>query len=166
MKLLFNVINYQAIWLLCVMGGNQLAWIGLLLIGLHLLISQQRRNDLILIASLAIVGTIIDGTLKHLGLFSFSEDNNPIPFWLGVIWMALATLPNHSLAWLQSKPILASALGAVGGPIAYLGGVHLEAAIIHWPMAVSIGVLLAIWATVTPLLMLVSSRLSTMRKNP
>ena len=160
MRLLFNVINYQTIWLLCVMGGNQLAWIGLLLIGLHLLISQQRRNDMILIVSLAIVGTIIDGALKHLGLFSFSEDNNPIPFWLGVIWMALATLPNHSLAWLQNKLFLAALLGGIGGPLAYWGGVRFGAATFHWPLPLSLGALIATWAITTPLLMLGSRKLS------
>ncbi len=153
MRLALNVLNYQAIWLLCVLGGNRMAWLGLVLIGAHLLWSHQRRSDLILIVIWAGGGMVLDGVLKLLGLFSFRGDAFPIPLWLIVIWMALATLPNHSLGWLQRKPLWAALLGAIGGPLAYWAGVRLDAATFHWPLLPTLVTLMAVWGIVTPLMM-------------
>lgn len=157
MRLLLNIVNYQAIWFLCVIGGNGLAWLGLLLIAGHLLVSNQRRSDLILMISLAVGGAIIDGSLKQLGLFSFPEDNSPIPFWLMVIWMALATLPNHSLAWLQNRLFIAALLGSIGGPLAYWGGTRLNAATFHWSLTLSLLTLTLVWSITTPAIMKLSN---------
>ncbi len=161
MRLVLNIINYQVIWLLCVISGNRMVWLALLLIGGHLFFSNQRRNDLILIMSLALGGIIIDGSLKQLGLFSFSEDNYPIPYWLIIIWMALATLLNHSLNWLKGKYALAALLGSIGGPLAYWGGVRFDAAVFLWPLPLSLAVLMLIWGILTPLLLKGSDKINT-----
>ncbi len=162
MKLLLNVLNYQLIWLLCVLGGNQMVWLSLVLIGIHLFFSKQRRADLILIISVAVCGMLIDGGLKQLGLFSFPEDNPPIPYWLMTIWMALATLLNHSLDWLKDKPLLAALAGGIGGPLAYWGGARLGAAVFLCPLPQSLGVLALVWAIFTPLMLKASQQLNNM----
>jgi hypothetical protein len=47
------------------------------------------------------------------------------------LWAMLATTLNMSLAWLKPKPILSILLGAISGPLAYLGGARLGAMQIH-----------------------------------
>ncbi|MBT8361137.1 MAG: DUF2878 domain-containing protein, partial [Deltaproteobacteria bacterium] len=98
MNWFINLIIYQITWFICVLGGNDLSWIPLIFLGIHLYLSPYRKADSMLIIALFCVGIVIDGTLKVLGLFNFTSDSFPIPYWLMVVWLVLATLPNHSLA--------------------------------------------------------------------
>ena len=118
MKALLNIGGYQAIWFLCVLWGNKGALVGLLLVGLHLVLSAKKQADLRMMALLAFWGMIVDGTLAWIGFFSFTEGGLPIPFWLLVIWLGLATTVHHSLAWMKTKPVLALLFGGIGGPAA------------------------------------------------
>lgn len=158
---LINLSIYQANWFICVLGGNSLLWLALLLVGLHFLLSPQRKNDLILAFTVLPAGVAIDATLEAVGLFSFSAAGVPIPWWLMVIWLTLATLPNHSLAWLQHRPVLSAVLAAIGGPAAYLGGAQLGVATINWDHGLAIGVLGLVWALFWPLVMHFAGRLAT-----
>jgi hypothetical protein len=157
MNWIINLIIYQITWFVCVLGGNDLAWIPLTFLGIHLYLSQHRKADVILIISLFFIGLLIDGTLKALGLFSFTSDSFPIPYWLMVVWLVLATLPNHSLAWMKKRPFLSAFFGALGGPLAYWAGVRLGAASFDWPLLQSMITLAIVWALLWPLVMLFSN---------
>jgi len=102
---------------------------------------------------LFVVGLGIDGILHILGFFSFNVAAKPIPFWLLVIWLALAILPHHSLAWLKSRVLLSAILGAIGGPLAYWAGVRLGVAHFNWSLPASLGILAVIWALLWPAVM-------------
>jgi apolipoprotein D and lipocalin family protein len=43
------------------------------------------------------------------------------------LWAAFATTLNHSLRWVVHRPMVATLLGAIGGPLAYLAGAKLGA---------------------------------------
>lgn len=150
MNILVNVAIYQAVWFLCVLGENRGAGLALLLLGLHLFLSPIRLLDLKMMGILLVAGLSIDGILYGLGFFSFNVAARPIPFWLLVIWLALAILPHHSLAWLKSRALLSAFLGALGGPIAYWAGVRLGAAHFNWSLPASLGTLAIIWALLWP----------------
>lgn len=110
--------------------------------------------------SVLVVGMCVDGVLKFVGFFSFSSDAFPIPLWLTVIWLSLATLPNHSLHWLKNKPLLSGTLAAAGGPLAYWAGVRFGVATFHLPLAWSLLILAVVWGLLFPFIMAISSILS------
>lgn len=153
MKILANIAIYQIVWFLCVLGENGGAWLALPLLGLHYLYSPIRLVDLKMMAVMLILGLIIDGTLYALGFISFNVAAKPIPFWLLVIWLTLAILPHHSLAWLKTRYFLSAFFGALGGPLAYWAGVRLGSAYFNWPILPSLVTLAIIWAFLWPAVM-------------
>ena len=157
MNWLVNLLIYNLVWLICVLGGNALAWLGLVLVAGHFLASPSRRRDALLAGALLAIGVIVDTTLVRIGFFSFNPDQFPIPLWLATIWLALATLPNHSLSWMKHRPVLSALFGALGGPLAYWGGVRLGAATLNWPLLESLLLLAVVWGLLWPLIMLLST---------
>nr|WP_320012368.1 DUF2878 domain-containing protein [uncultured Desulfobulbus sp.] len=154
MKSVVNACLYQLCWFLAVLGGNAGAIVALGLILLHLLFSAKRRADLRMTLLLLFAGLLIDGTLQQVGCISFSQTGGAIlPFWLLVIWGALAMTPNHCLAWLKGRLLLAAVFGGLGGPAAYWGGVRLGGASFQWDLGVSLLVLALIWAILWPVVM-------------
>lgn len=153
MRMFANLIIYQTVWLVCVLFGNAGALYAWPLLVLHLLLSDKKEADLKMMGLLLTVGLVIDGSLQTFDFFSFSNSGWPIPGWLMLIWLALATLPHHSLAWLQGRPLLSAAFGAIGGPLAYWSGVKLGIAIFHWPLIPALVTLAVIWALLWPAVM-------------
>ncbi len=124
---------------------------------LHLFFFDKKTVDILTMAALLGTGMIVDGTLSHLGLFSFREPGVILPLWPMIIWLALGITPNHSLAWMKRRPIVSCLFGAVGGPAAYWAGTRLEAAEFHWSLAASLLTLAVIWALLWPLVMYCSA---------
>lgn len=150
---LINVANYQAVWFMLVMGRNSLAWLAILLVLAHLGLSGRRKGDLLLLVLFGISGMALDGILKAVGLFGFADDGFPIPVWLIVLWLSLATLPGHALSWLWGRPFLCSVFGGLAGPLAYLAGSRLGAAELLWPTGAAMLVLALVWGGFWPLAM-------------
>lgn len=153
-----NLLIYQANWFICILGGNSWLWAAMLLLGLHLYLTPQFTRDLRLMVILLFTGMILDGGLKYIGFFSFSADHFPIPLWLMVIWLTLATLPNHSLGWLKNRPYWSAVLASLGGPAAYLGGARLGAASLNWDPWFSLVILGLLWGLTWPAVMWLSNR--------
>jgi hypothetical protein len=153
-----NVGINQAIWFLCVLGGNGGALFALPLLVVNILLSPQKRADLQMIGLLLLIGVVIDGTLQAIGFFSFSSGGFPIPLWLAVVWVALAALPHHSLAWMKKRILLSVLFGSLGGPLAYWAGVRLGAATFHWPLLSSLALLAVVWALLWTGVMAVAAR--------
>ena len=107
----------QAIWFLCVLGGHAGALFALPFLVPNILLSSNRRADLQMIALLLPIGVLRDSILQGIGFFSFTWTGFPIPFWLAVIWAALAFLPHHSLAWMKKGQLVSALFGALGGPL-------------------------------------------------
>ena len=154
-----NICAYQAVWALCVFFGNFGALISLPILAGHLLFMPHRREDLQMMGLLLLTGCIVDGMLHFFGLISFTETNIPIPIWLMVIWLALALLPNHSLNWMKGRPMLSSAFGAIGGPLAYWAGVKAGAAEFGQALLPSILLLGLIWTLIWPAAMQIAQKL-------
>ncbi len=157
MKWLFNLLLFQSLWLLAVFGGDTWLWAGALLLVVHLCWSDAWRKDLQLMVASLLMGLLIDGGLTAAGLFVFAAQSDYwIPPWLMLLWAALGILPRHSLQWMQDRIYLAPLFGAVGGPLAYWGGVAAGAAAFGWPLGLALGVLAVVWAIYWPLLMLLA----------
>lgn len=153
MKTFVNIILYQLIWFICVLGGNIGAIVALLLLLIHIVSTKERGPDLKIMGFMLFLGLLVDGTLQQVGFFTFTNTGFPIPLWLMVIWLGLAITPHHSLAWLKNRPLLSAVFGAFGGPAAYWAGARLGAASFSWPLWQSLATLAFIWAFVWPLVM-------------
>jgi hypothetical protein len=150
MNTIVNFAIYQIVWIVCVRFGNTGGLISLPLLTIHLILSDKRREDIKTMGLLLVAGLLVDGTLNAAGFFAFDPPGHPIPFWVMTIWLGLATLVHHSLAWLKSRLLLCSIFGALGGPIAYWSGVRMGAAAFNWELLPSLLVLAAIWASLWP----------------
>jgi hypothetical protein len=153
MNLLLNIVIYQAIWLLCVLFGNFGVLLSLPLLVLHFVLSPTRAADAQLMVALVVTGFIIDGSLQAAGVLALRGWGWPIPIWLAMIWLGLATLPHHSLWWMRSRLLVNILFGALGGPLAYWGGMRLGAASFPMTLEYSLLVLAVVWAVLWPLVM-------------
>ena len=126
-----NLLGYQLTWFVTVGSVKyDRAWIGelsaLLFCAGQVLASKQRGLDMRLIASALLAGTVLDGALATTGLVSYASASPVVtvfgcPLWILGLWAAFATTLTRSLGWLRHRVWAAAVLGAVGGPLAYLG---------------------------------------------
>jgi hypothetical protein len=74
------------------------------------------------------------------------------------LWGEFAIALNVTLRWLKRRPLLAMLLGAVFGPLSFLGGVRLGGArfVDEVPALITLAVM---WAALMPLVMALSDRL-------
>ena len=98
----------------------------------HLLVlsrAGERRSELVYILAVGLSGSLLDTGLRALEITSYptSPPSTFVPPWIAALWFLFATLPRHSLGWLRGRVGLAVLLGALGGPLSYLGGVRLGA---------------------------------------
>lgn len=156
-----NFVLYQATWLIAIIGAaHGLWWAGpaalSVFAGWHFSVSRQRRADLALLLSAALIGFAIDSILIRNGLLSYAAAQpSPMfaPVWIVALWMSFALTLNHSLGYLKSHLWAATLLGGLGAPLAYLaaartwGAVRFEA-----PEADVLACLAIIWAILTPAL--------------
>ncbi|MBC3455520.1 DUF2878 domain-containing protein [Pseudomonas mosselii] len=157
--LIANALWLQAGWWLCVLGAR---WPWLLLVVppvmvAHVFLCRDRAGEFRALLRVTLAGCLLDSLLGALGVFAF--DSRPLPMWLAMLWLVLASGLRHSLAW-AGWPFWRGALfGALGGSLAYLAGARL--AQVDLPLGtVTTALLLApIWALLLPSLV----RLATWR---
>lgn len=128
MRFWLNLAGYQLVWLAAVMwaaaGRPWLAVaVALVFALLQWLASAQRHSDLRLVAAALLLGVVLDGALAAAGILHYASATPALlaPLWILAIWVAFAMTLNHSLGFLRGRSWLAALLGAVGGPLAYLG---------------------------------------------
>ena len=137
MKNLLNFALFQAGWFACVLGAvrEEMWWgpIGVtVIVALHLVVlsrAGERGRELGFILGVGVVGSLLDTGLRALEVTAYptSPESLFVPPWIAALWFLFATLPYHSLGWLRGRWKLAFALGAIGGPLSYLGGVRMGA---------------------------------------
>jgi len=149
--LMGNALWLQAGWWACVLGADT-PWLLLIVpagLAVHLFFCPDRSSELRALLIVAVAGCLLDSLLGALGVFRFEQW--PLPLWLALLWLVLASGLRHSLAW-AGRPFWRGALaGMLGGPLAYLAGAPL--ADVELPLGpVGTGLLLApLWALALPL---------------
>jgi hypothetical protein len=163
---LTNYLLFQIGWFTCVSRAAEGdMWTGplavLVITALHLLIvvrPSERRWELGYILSIGLVGMLADTGLGLAGATQYPSSEAAwasalAPPWITALWMLFGTMPHHSLSWLAERPGLAVVLGALGGPLAFLGGVRFGA-VAHGESAVLTYFALALeYAILTPLML-------------
>lgn len=160
-----NAINFQIGWFACALGAAAgWPWAGvavvLAIVAWHLTHVIEPRRELTLILAAAGIGAVWDSLLAALGWIQYPNGmlvDGTAPVWMIALWMLFATTLNVSLAWLKRRLWLGALFGAVGGPLAYLGGARLGALmLVHETSAL---VALAIgWGVLAPVLLLLARR--------
>src|SRR5690606_21303662 len=92
----------------------------------QLSLSRQRWLELRLVGAALVAGVVIDGGLVATRVLRYEASAIALPaggapLWILALWSAFALTLTQSLRWLQHRPWLAAAFGAIGGPLAYLG---------------------------------------------
>ncbi|MGE7990106.1 DUF2878 domain-containing protein [Pseudomonas sp. NPDC089554] len=123
--LLGNALWLQAGWWACVLGPHH-PWLLLAVLAglaLHLGLVSGRREELGVLLRVGVAGSLLDASLGALGVFDF--DQQPLPMWLALLWLVLASGMRHSLVWARQPAWRGVLLGLFGGPAAYLAGAPL-----------------------------------------
>ncbi|MEO7795400.1 MAG: DUF2878 domain-containing protein [Thermoanaerobaculia bacterium] len=172
---LFNLALYEIGWFACVLGaasnhagaGAALA-AGLLLI--HLTLAKDRLAEVKVALACGAVGLLLDSALSLTERLTFASPGLSVPgagalapFWVVMLWLQLGTTLRFSLGWLSGRYAVAAALGAVGGPIAFLGGERLGAAVWGEPRWLTALSLAFVWGLATPLVIAAADRIGAGR---
>ncbi|OEC38466.1 hypothetical protein A7D27_21890 [Pseudomonas sp. 1D4] len=160
-----NALAFQGGWFACVFASQHplLLLVPLGALALHLSLVAHWRQELPLVAAVALLGAALDSLLLNLGLFDFAGESRWAPLWLILLWALLATTLRHCLAW-SARPLWLSALlGALGGPLSYYAGARLADVGLPLGQVTSLALLAAIWALVFPLLHTLAARLAPAR---
>lgn len=168
MRNLLNFIAFQCCWFANVISAaNGVPWLGPLVTALWLvghLVSLRGAEapggiaaEIRVLLAAIVIGWTADSALTLAGLISFAENaqlGGPSPLWMIALWTCFAATLRHSLGWLRARWLLAIVLGAVGGPLAYLGGESLGA--ISLTGDLSIAAISAQYAIATPILLAIA----------
>ena len=124
-------------------------------------------GDFQLMLVAVLIGLILDTTWVKLGWLEFAASwafSERAPLWILLLWAGLALTLNHSLAWLQSRLLLAAFLAGVSSPLSYLAASRLGAVDIvaeSWLWFVGLGLS---WALALPLLLWLASHLKQLKQ--
>lgn len=162
----FLFVGSQAAWFACVLGAAAgRPWVGVIATAAWIAAwgaSRGRwKHDMGFLAAVAAVGFLVDSGLVSLGVFGFPDAahlGGPSPLWMVALWVGFGTTMPMLAPRLRPLPI-ASALGAVAGPVAYNGGVVMGAAHFGadaWTSRLVVGVA---WACVMPALVWLHGRI-------
>jgi hypothetical protein len=150
---LVNALLFQSGWFICVLGGNSYWLLGALAILLgHLAWYGTWKNEGRLMVLAFVLGALVDGLLRVIGVLTFAEPGFLAPLWMGLLWPLLAMTLGHCLAWTARPLWLAALLGAVSGPLSYYAGAQLAGVGMPLGLITTVAILAAIWAVVFPLL--------------
>lgn len=164
-RLLINFIAFEIGWFAVVLGAaHDYVWTGVmvaaLVVLLHLLMSHRWIDELKLLISVILIGTVWDSALADNHVIRYSAGQLlswAAPVWIIAVWALFATTLNVSLVFLRGRVWLAAAFGAIGAPLSFLGGMRLRA--LQFPeMEPALLMLAAGWAALMPLLMYLSTR--------
>jgi hypothetical protein len=165
---LINYAIYQIGWFACVLGAaSQRPWTGLaiamVLIGAHLVLSEERSIEVRLAVLATTVGAVVEMIQIAEGTYRFTSgtltDALPPP-WLLAMWAQFATTFRFSLRSVITRPVPAMLFGAAGGPIAFLAGEGLGAVTLLPPLGYGLLRLSISWAIALAVFSVVVRRVS------
>ena len=167
MPVIANLVAFKIGWLACVLGGaSELPWVGalvaLVIVATHIARAPLPSAELKLVVVAGLLGAFWDSLLVASGLLVYESGTliaGTAPYWIVAMWLLFSTTLNVSLTWLKGRLVLAAAVGAFAGPLAFYGGHKLGAVGFgNFPLAML--ALAAGWALILPTLVLLTGRLN------
>ncbi|NJO36321.1 MAG: DUF2878 domain-containing protein [Rhizobiales bacterium] len=143
-----NFILFQSLWFAAILGREQLEWLVVLLLALHIILAADLKDELRVVLLCAAVGVAADTMLTLAGVFIFDPAPSilPVPFWLIGIWLGFAGTFRHSMSYLLAKPMIAIPAAAVAAPLSYLAGMKLGAVSFGLDIGTTAVVIGLLWA--------------------
>jgi hypothetical protein len=159
MRSVVNYFAFQIGWFAAVWGaGRGMPWLGVVVVPwvflLNLFLAVDWRQEVGVALAAAAMGFVVDTCLVAAGIFAPVPFPFPLPFsplWMVMLWVNQATTLNSCMAWLRGRYLAGALFGAIGGPLAYLGGAKLGAATL--PSTHGLIVLGITWAGAFPALL-------------
>lgn len=158
---ILNAVGAYAGWWACLVGAaHGMPWAGPVVVAGLAVASALRpgprsgRVAFLLVA--AGTGYVIDSVLVLAGVLVFPEHarlGGPSTLWMVALWVNLALTLDSSLGWLRGRFVLGAVVGAVGGPLAYLSGAQLGAAVLGPSVPIAMGAVAVAWSMALPLLL-------------
>jgi len=130
-----------------------------LVFAIHVATSGAVRRELFSGGVALALGVLLELVNQHVGGLRAAQATVLPPAWLLSLWPVFgsAMMRGHPLEWLQARLPLAAVIGAVVGPLSYLGGGRLGALELDgWRSLITIG---ACWAFAMPALAFLARRL-------
>ncbi len=150
-------------------AANSLPWLGVsataIILAWHFFHSKHPKYELLLILAALLIGALFDQLMLSMNWVNYQAhgwSQNLVPVWILALWLAFASTLNLSLAWMQGRYMIAVLFGGSGGPLAYFGAEKLGAVSLSGPTSL---VMLGIgWALITPLLLVIASKLNAAKR--
>ena len=167
-NLILNFGIFHIGWLACVLGAaTDMAMTGsliaILMIAIHLARVANFRTELYLVLAAVAIGFTWESLLLSRQWLAYAGSpigSNIAPYWLVIMWALFATTINVSMAWMKNRWLLAVAMGAVFGPMAFVAGEKLGAV----QFLDSQSALIALscgWAVLMPLILWVAEKINS-----
>ena len=169
MKNWINFIAFQIVWFAAVGGAAKAIWwagpVALVIFVLyHFRSGVAVRGDFKLMWLALVLGFVTDTLMAASGLSTYSSPVPVAPFaplWILSLWVGFALTLNHSLHYLNSRPLIVAPLAAVLGPISYYSAGRVWGAVsIAQPVWIALVVLGLCWLVSMLVLSLASRRFS------
>ena len=167
MALLVNFIGFQVGWFACVLGAaNDKEFLGMIIalgvIIYHVINQGDSRKELKLILVALAIGLLWETWVLNLDILRYPSHPDALfwaPTWLIMMWALFATTINLSMGWLKGRWVLSVFMGAVFGPLAFIGGEKLGA-VVFLDSTLSIITLSVGWGLLMPLLLWIAERIN------
>ena len=167
MALLVNFIGFQVGWFACVLGAaNDKELLGMIIaLGIviyHVVNQGDSRKELKLVLAATVIGLLWETWVLNLNILRYPSHPEALfwaPTWLIMMWALFATTINLSMAWLKGRWVLSVFMGAVFGPLAFIGGERLGA-VVFLDSTLSIITLSVGWGLLMPLLLWIAERIN------
>ena len=167
MALLVNFIGFQVGWFACVLGAaNDKEFLGMIIalgvIIYHVINQGDSRKELKLILVALAIGLLWETWVLNLDILRYPSHPDALfwaPTWLIMMWALFATTINLSMGWLKGRWVLSVFMGAVFGPLAFIGGEKLGA-VVFLDSTLSIITLSVGWGLLMPLLLWTAERIN------
>lgn len=151
---------YEGVWFATVIGaGHGRVWpaavAAVLFAAWRFGVSTVRALEIRLIVVATAFGLLLDAALVWTGVAEYATawPSPQAPFWLTLLWPVFALTIVPLFGHLHRRPWLAALLGAIGGPLAYLGAARgWQVVAFRPPEWQALGMLAIAWAIVLPLL--------------
>jgi hypothetical protein len=167
MALLVNFIGFQVGWFACVLGAaNDKELLGMIIalgvIIYHVVTQGDSRKELKLVLAATAIGLLWETWVLNLDILRYPSHSELLfwpPSWLIMMWALFATTINLSMGWLKGRWVLSVFMGAVFGPLAFIGGEKLGA-VVFLDSTQSIVTLSIGWGLLMPLLLWIAERIN------
>jgi hypothetical protein len=167
MTLLVNFIGFQVGWFACVLGAaHDKELLGMIIaLGVviyHIVTQGDSRKELKLVLVAIAIGLLWETWVLNLDILRYPSHSELLfwpPSWLIMMWALFATTINLSMGWLKGRWALSVLMGAVFGPLAFIGGEKLGA-VVFLDSTLSIITLSVGWGLLMPLLLWIAERIN------